>query len=499
MPDVFVNPPPDDLRRFTEAMAECRITEFGNVNVQTRVVSRSADSTYVVDRPSSGKTMTREAYGEIAARQDDYLATNDTIRIDGWIGNDPELRTRARLVMEKRFANIAGMQQKLYFPRDDDDEPDVEVIYTPGLTAPGYPGDRVIAVDLDHNVTRVLNSDYFGESKKGGLRMWNNIVFERGGLALHAGLKVIPTASGDKVFMIIGLSGTGKTTTTFTTQNGSKPIQDDFVGLMPGGRAFGTEHGCFAKTFSLDPEFEPSIYGAVTRPTTYLENVFQDGAGTVNFFEESYTQNGRAVFEMRDLMTHEDARNVGPVDYLLILNRNENIIPSVARLNQEQAAAYFMLGETTGTSAGGVAEEGKFLRVPGTNPFFPLPHGLQGNRLLDLLATHPIETYLLNTGRVGGTDDDDRSKKVKIPHTSACVKGIAEQTIVFEEDPDFRYQVATDVPGFDDPELLRPVLLYEREGRVEEYREFVERLKVERVQHLQRFSELSEDIIKAAG
>ena len=176
----------------------------------------------------------------------------------------------------------------------------------------------------------------------------------------------------------------------------------------------------------------------------------------MNFFEQSYTQNGRAVFEMQDLLAFEDARNVGPVDYLLILNRNENIIPAVAKLTQEQSAAYFMLGETTGTSAGGAAEEGKFLRVPGTNPFFPLPHGLQGNRLLELLATHPIETYLLNTGRVGGKEDDDRSKKVKIPHTSACVKGIAEQTIVFEEDPDFRYLVATDVPDFDDPELLQP-------------------------------------------
>ena len=499
MSEVFVDPTPEELRTYAEAMPECRITEFGNVNVQTRVVSRSAGSTFVVDRPSSGKTMTRDAYEELARRQDEYVAGNDMIRIDGWIGNDPELRTRARLLMEKRYANIAGMQQKLYFPRDDGADPEVQVIYTPGLTAPGYPDDRAIAVDLDGNVTRVLNSDYFGESKKGGLRMWNNLVFEKGGLALHAGLKVIPTSAGDKVFMIIGLSGTGKTTTTFTTQNGSKPIQDDFVGLMPGGRAFGTENGCFAKTFSLDPEFEPSIYGAVTKPTTYLENAYQDDTGAVNFFEESYTQNGRAVFEMQDLRTFEDARNVGPVDYLLILNRNENIIPSVAKLDQEQAAAYFMLGETTGTSAGGASEEGKFLRVPGTNPFFPLPHGLQGNRLLELLATHPIETYLLNTGRVGGKEDDDRSKKVKIPHTSACVKAIAEQTIVFEEDPDFRYQVATAVPEFDDPELLRPVLLYEREGRVDEYRSVVERLKVERVEHLQRFTELSEDIIKAAG
>jgi phosphoenolpyruvate carboxykinase (ATP) len=496
---VYVNPTSDELRSSTEAMPECRITEFGNVNVQTKVLSRSAGSTFVVDRPSSGKTMSRADYDEIARRQDAYLAEHDTIQIDGWIGNDPEMRTRARLVIEKRYANIAGMQQKLYFERDDGQEPEVQVLYTPGLDAPGYPDDRAIAVDLDHYVTRVLGSDYFGESKKGGLRMWNDIVYRRGGLALHAGLKVIPTDTGDKVFMIIGLSGTGKTTTTFTTQNGSRPIQDDFVGLMPGGKAYGTENGCFAKTFSLDPEFEPSIHGAVTKPSAYLENVFQDDAGRVNFFEQSYTQNGRAVFEMRDLLAFEDARNVGPVDYLLILNRNENIIPAVARLSQEQAAAYFMLGETTGTSAGGASEEGKFLRVPGTNPFFPLPHGLQGNRLLELLESHPIETYLLNTGRVGGKEDDERSKKVTIPHTSAAVKGIAEGSIAFEEDPDFGYEVASSVPGFDDGELLRPAELYERQGRGDEYRGVVERLKQERVEHLQRFTELSEEIIKAVG
>ena len=176
------------------------------------------------------------------------------------------------------------------------------------------------------------------------------------------------------------------------------PVQDDFVALMPGGKPYGSESGCFAKTFSLDPDFEPDIYNAVVKPTTYLENVYQDEDSKVNFFEERYTQNGRAVFRMDDLAQFRDAMDVGTVDYLLILNRNENIIPAVARLDQEQAAAYFMLGETTGTSAGGASEAGKFLRVPGTNPFFPLPHGLQGNRILELLATHPIETYLLNTG-----------------------------------------------------------------------------------------------------
>jgi phosphoenolpyruvate carboxykinase (ATP) len=497
--EVHVNPTPEQLRAFTEEMPETRISGFGNTNTQTQVLSRSAASTHVVDRESSGKTMTRGQYDEIAALQDAYIVEHDMVQIDGYIGNDPEMRTAARLLMEKRYANIAGMQQKLYFERDDGAEPQVQVIYTPGLKAEGYPDDRLIAVDLDNYVTRVLNSDYFGESKKGGLRMWNDIVYNKGGLALHAGLKVIPTAGGDKVFMIIGLSGTGKTTTTFTTQNGSKPIQDDFVGLMPGGKAYGTENGCFAKTFALDPDFEPSIYGAVIKPSTYMENVYQADDGTVDFNNENYTKNGRAVFSMSDLLSYEDAQNVGTVDYLLILNRNENIIPAVAKLSQEQAAAYFMLGETTGTAAGGASEEGKFLRVPGTNPFFPLPHGLQGNRLLELLAAHPIDTYLLNTGRVGGKDGDDRSKKLKIPDTSACVKGIAEQTIVFEEDPDFGYEVAASVPGLDDPQKLQPRRLYEAQGRTEEYDGIVERLKTERVEHLQQFTQLSEEIIKAVG
>jgi phosphoenolpyruvate carboxykinase (ATP) len=495
------NPSPEELRALTEEMPQARVTEFGNVNVQTKVTSRSAGSTHIVtEDPStaSGKTMPRAEYERVAKMQDEYLAEQDAVVVDGYIGNDPDFRTPARLTIEKANANIAGMQQKLYFPRSGG-EPEVQVIYTPNLAAPGYPDDRVIAVDLENGVTRVLNSDYFGESKKGGLRMWNKIVYDRGGLALHAGCKVIPTPNGEKVLLIIGLSGTGKTTTTFTTQNNSEPVQDDFVGLMSGGRVYGTENGCFAKTFSLDPDFEPSIFGAVTKPNAYLENVYQDDAGKVNFFETSYTKNGRAVFGMADLGHYRDARKVGTVDYLLILNRNENIIPAVARLNQEQAAAYFMLGETTGTSAGGAAEEGKFLRVPGTNPFFPLPHGLQGNRILELLASHPIETFLMNTGRVGGREDVGGSKKVKIPHSSAVVKGIAEGTISWTGDDDFGYEIATEVPGIDDVELLQPLRLYDAQGRDEEYRLIVERLIEERRATLDAFPQLSDDIRKAVG
>jgi len=394
------------------------------------------------------------------------------------------------------------MQRWLYFDAEQTGvafEPQLTVIITPNLVAEGYPDDRVIVVDLDAGVTRVLNSDYFGESKKGGLRMWNALTYDRGGLSLHAGCKVVPTARGEQTLLIIGLSGTGKTTTTFTRQNDSSPVQDDFVALYPGGRVVATENGCFAKTFGLDARFEPSIHGAVCTRDAYLENVSQDDSGTVDFFDTSYTQNGRAVFRMEALGRHRDARDIPPASHLLILNRNENIIPIVARLSRAQAALYFMLGETQGTSAGGRDEEGRFLRVPGTNPFFPLLHAQQGNRFLELLDASDIQVYLLNTGRIGGPAGDERSKKVEIPHSSAVVKAIAEGTIAWERDPDFGYETATAIPGLHDPELLQPRRLYAREGREQEYRDIVTRLMQERREYLRHFPGLREDITAEAS
>src|SRR6266540_3196885 len=320
---IALHPSEAELRTFTDAMPQARQTRYGNVNVQTQVLARSTASTYIVtDTPErhSGQTVSRQEGRRIAQVQDEYIRDQDMVVVDGFIGHDGPFRTPARLIIEKANSNIAGMQRFLYYDPVDGDqphEPEITIIYTPNLTMPGYPDDRVIAVDLDAGVTRAINSDYFGESKKGGLRMWNKKVYEGGGLAMHAGCKVIPTRDGLRTMLIVGLSGTGKTTT-------------------------------------------------------------------------SYTQNGRAVFNMRSIDNYAPDQ-VPPASFLLILNRNDNIIPAVARLNADQAAGYFMLGETQGTSAGGKAEEGKALRVPGTNPFYPLRDAQQANRFLELMATCEFE------------------------------------------------------------------------------------------------------------
>lgn len=489
------------LRELAQArMPRITETEFGNLNYQARVTARLKNSTFfVADEDIKQNAISRSEAEHWARVQDEYISDQEMILVEGYIGPGPDYRTGCQLFIEASQPNIAGMQSQLYFPRDESWIPEFTVIYTPGLPAPGKPDDRLIVVDLENWTTRVFGSDYFGESKMGGLRMWNKLVYERGGLALHAGLKTFPgesTRSGtEESMLIIGLSGTGKTTTTFRRQAGSLPVQDDFVALMPGGLVRTTEAGCFAKTYGLDPEDEPTIYRGTTRPDAWLENVSVDPDGKVDFFDTSYTANGRSTFPLASIR-HRDPLGVPNASYLLILNRSDHIIPAVAKLDRSQIAAYFMLGESKGTSAGGVAEAGKSLRVAGTNPFFFNDDALQGNRLLGLLETAPdLEAYVLNTGSIGG--EGDGSKEVRIPDSSAILQGIVEGNISWVKDPDFGYMTADSVPGVDDIELLQPIRLYERQGRLAEYKSTVDRLHTERGAYLSRYDALDPEV--AAG
>jgi phosphoenolpyruvate carboxykinase (ATP) len=489
-----VDPTHERLRELAlERMPRVTVTEFGNINYQAEVTSRLSRSTFFVsDHEIHQNRISRAEAEEWARRQDEHIASQEMLLIEGRVGPDPSFSTPSRLMIEAGQANIAGMQSQLFFPPAPGGFPQFTVIYTPSLPAPGKPDDRLIIVDLDNWVTRVLGSDYFGESKMGSLRMWGKLAHDLGGLALHAGLKTFPAESTrpglEESMLIIGLSGTGKTTTTFRQQAGSLPVQDDFVALLPGGVIHTTENGCFAKTFGLDPDDEPTIYGGTTRSDAWLENVSVTPDGKVDFFDTNYTANGRSTFPLANIR-HRDPRDVPPARYLLMLNRSDHIIPAVARLQRDQIPAYFMLGETKGTSAGGAAEEGKSLRVPGTNPFFFDDDALQGNRLLELLETMPdLEAFVLNTGRVGG--EGEGSKMVRIQDSSAIVQGIVEGTISWEADQDFGYEVATSVPGVEDLELLQPARLYARQGRQREHEEMVARLQKERAEYLASYQML---------
>lgn len=473
--------------------------------LETEVKARSAPYTVVVDdgdeRGYSHPTISTKELIRLqdAAMQHVAETEAELVTLDGAIGNMPDHKVGTRLRVEAEYANLAAMQQSLWFPPPLPGgrlRPELAVMYLPSFSDPRVKERQpLIAIDLAHGSTWVFGSGYFGEAKMGGLRMWDALQYRKGNLALHAGLKRIRTKSGAiKHVLIIGLSGTGKTTTTFSRQGTeSWPMQDDFVALLPGGYAIGTENGSFAKVHGIDEESEPAIWHGVHQRGTYLENVPLSEDGTPDF--ENCHPNARAVIRAADIPGMIPT-GVEQVDAILILNRDDSIIPGVARMRSaEQAAAYFMLGESTGTSAGGKGEEGRKMRVPGTNPFFLYRLGHMANRFYELISGTDIDVYVLNTGVVGGAFAAALDITPEV--TGAIVEGIVEDEIGWKTDADFGYDVARYVPNVTEVGILQPLTYYRHNGIAEGYDARVASLREDRRRFLSEFPELAREIREA--
>jgi phosphoenolpyruvate carboxykinase (ATP) len=457
-------------------------------------------------------------------------------------------------------SNIAGMQQVLAFSRSEVEPaarlaepfaPAFRLTYTPDFL-PDVPGKQAIIVDLDNYRTYVMGADYFGESKKGALRMLADLHYRNGGLVMHAGAKAIRLHDHSLTMGILGLSGTGKTTTTFSKQGErAQPVQDDMITLWPGGTMSVTENGCFAKTFGLTEATEPVIYRGTCGPLAWTENVFVDHHGVPDFSKgvlqpaevahlrevligtgapsgnvDAYiagevdagsvldngtprdgwdfvvwSENGRSIIPMSAVDDAADLHELPQLRSLGILNRDEGedaAMPGLVRFTSPaQAAGYLMLGETSMTSAAG-KERGK-TRSPFTQPFFPRAHHLQAERFSELASTFPHTTmWLMNTGYIGGTAADAASGnavKVKIAHSSAMLEALIEDQVVWTRDPDFGYEVV-DVDAPQNAallekvprEVLQPRRWFEARGRLDVYTQWVSDMKAQRRVFLEKYA-----------
>ncbi len=572
--EYIENPTQAELRELAFEHTPCvQRTAVGTVNKISRNKARMAQYTYIIDTEDrwSHQIIDPGKAKELIERQAKYIADKGKlVAIDGYVGLD-QGAFGATWLYTLEGANIAGMQQVLAFPRSEVEskeslskpfEPVFRLFYTPDLMLDDMPGRQAIIVDLDNWTTYVMGADYFGESKKGILRMLNHYVYQKGGLVLHAGAKAVETDNGEKLTMtVMGLSGTGKTTTTFSKQGGlTEPIQDDMVALWPHGQLTITENGCFAKTDGLSMETEPILYQATTGPDAWVENVFLEPDGSFHFTKgvlsieevkrlrdillatgankanlEKYvagevdvddvvnshgvpadgwdfvvwTQNGRSIVPMSSIPDAANLHQIPQVKSMGILNRDEGYdaaMPGIVRFTSpEQAAGYFMLGETSKTSAAG-KERGK-TRSPFTQPFFPAKHGLQAKRFAELAATMPdVTMWLMNTGYIGGEASDAKENKalnIKIPHSSAMLEALLSESIKWKRDPDFGYEIVdVEAPENADllekvpAEILEPRRFFESRGREGDYRQWVDHMKSSRKEFLKKF-QVSDAIVDA--
>jgi len=482
--------PGDELR--TLARAGEKTTEYGSPVYFTRVKNRSAKNTYVVsDGVQVGvmqQPMEKSKAEETVRRVQEALLDMDLVQVDRRMGENPNATLRCRLFVPVEYARIAYMWHNMLFPSDSSFEPDFVSVYVPD-----WP-ERLIFCDVEQGYTYILGSDYPGEAKKSMLRQAMYWIKRRGGLGLHAGSKILRVKGPDGAlkdvgFLLFGLSGTGKTTLTLHDHGLAAPEQaiikqDDVVLLAPDGRAFGTEDGFYIKTEGLEPS-QSVLWGAATHATATYENIKVDDAGKVDFLDTSLTSNGRGVVLRRFIHGTGDGIDLPKANKIVFITRRNDVVPVCARLTPEQAAAYFMLGESIETSAGDPTKAGQAKREVGTNPFIVGPEAEEGNRLLSILRENPdMQAYILNTGSIGagGRKGNSAGEKITIRVSTEIMKQIAKEGIEWEADPDWGYDVPTDVPGVD-LEKYTPNSYYSDS----EYDALVTKLRGERREWLAKF------------
>jgi phosphoenolpyruvate carboxykinase (ATP) len=412
------NPDDTQLRCLAMEEPEVRTSKYENLVVRSEPMSRAAMLTKNnVDLAFSDNER------QLAQQAQEHLANETLISIDVVV-NDGSEGITARLIAPKQFAHVAYGGMKLFRPTTTND-PTYQVLmfcdgeYEKNKTRLLPQKDITIcnAHSSDGKLVKIVrNSNYFGEWKKGvfagedyRVKLGGNAIF------LHAGCRkdTLETSQGPyktSYSLFVALSANGKTSTTCKVlarkgRERSWLIQDDGGTLRRDGSFHGFEAGgLFIKTDGLNPGEQREAFYACLKRQTFLENVYLCDDGSFDFYNMELTSNGRAVVERRDFMHAGASINAKRIDNLFIITRG-SIIPAVARLSHEQAAAFMVLGQSMESSAGDPTQAGKIKNEFFYDPFMAGDRSEHANLFYDILLENShINCFLLNTGWVGEGD-----------------------------------------------------------------------------------------------
>ncbi|MFB6142863.1 MAG: phosphoenolpyruvate carboxykinase (ATP) [Halorientalis sp.] len=490
--NVVYNPTLTELREFSSHLETT--TEFGSPAYVSDQRSRSADQT----RNAVDHEFDDADYAHLEAAVE-YVEDNEVVCLDRQMGRHEDHAYVCRFFVPREYGRIALAWAKLFEPVAEehrDREPDFYTVQVPDAD------ETAIRVLPDAGFTAVRGSDYTGEAKKSFLRLFMYYAKQDGGLGLHAGSKRVclepGAAPGDGTDaedcgdlatvgqLFLGLSGTGKSTLTAHGLDLEEPenvtmLQDDVCALLPDGTVAGSEgKGLYVKTIGLERDEQPELYDAATDASAVLENVDVAEDGTVDFDSDRHTANGRAVIQRSELDSAGEDIDLAALDQIFFITRNP-AMPPVARLDADEAAAAFMLGESVQTSAGDPSKAGESIRVVGTNPFIMGPEGEEGNRFRDLIADLNVDCFVLNTGSVGGRD-------VTVDDTVTLLREIARGTVSWRDDETTGLTVPDAVPGMD-------VGAFDVGANLEDAADRVAALRAERREYLAGFETLDSAIV----
>ena len=520
--DNVAYPNPIELRRTAERYGVR--TVYGNYNFVSTVKNRSAWLTVYIGSPKVLQRQVDQKQKEILRNApktvelvNEYVKRAPLVCVERTMGNNSYFNPHCTLyvsVHRKEMIRLAYMVgQTLFAFRNKAPGPEFYLLYVPEWQEK----DRQILVFPEIGVTYVLGSDYYGEAKKGFLRMAMWAAKQKGMLGIHAGAKIVKAKDeAGKIkrysMILFGLSATGKTTHACHNHGlledgeGQEIVQDDVVFIRPDGSTLGSERGFYLKTGYLDPKVQPIIFRAAISHNTIFENVMVDYLGNVHFDDITLAENGRAIIQRDDLGADKSESvnlpSLAELDGMIIIfiTRRNTVVSIASKLTLEQAAAVFMLGESVETSAGDPSRTGESVREVGTNPFIVGDEAFEGNWFYDFLKRHSskVQCYLLNTGGIGEIrrERDGSNKilkqavRVEIPEMAAIIRGIVRNSVSWKRDPYFDTLVPKKVNGvqmtkFDLSEFYSQ----------EQINFYVDKLKRERREWLKRFKDLNPAIL----
>ncbi|MHA1752020.1 MAG: phosphoenolpyruvate carboxykinase [Candidatus Helarchaeota archaeon] len=522
------NPSPEELERMAKVYGTK--TKWGSYNFVSTVKNRSANLTIVIGsekvRAKNLTKVQKELFLRLPKTINDvlkYLEKGAFVVTDRIMGNNEFFTPKCTFfcsIHRKEMVHLSYMFDKSLFRPEDvkANGPDLYIVDIPEWQEM----DRQILVFPEIGLTFILGSDYYGEVKKGFLRMAMWCAKQQGMLGLHAGAKLIKARDSKtgkiKKYstLIFGLTATGKTTHSCHTHNldlpgeGIEIVQDDFVAIRKDGSIIGTERGFFLKTEGISPEIQKLIYSVVTKPTTIFENIMVDYKGDVYFFDETLTGNGRGIMQRTDFGDAiHDTVNLPPVSELdgliiLLITRRNTIIPIASKLTLEQAALAFALGESIHTSGSDPRRAGESIRIVGTNPFIVGDKAEEVNIFYNMIRNLPpnkVQCYQINTGGIGEIREKDEHgrniikrpvERIPIDEMANIIRGIARNSIKWVPEHYFGTLIPEYVNGVDmskyDPKK------YYTEKQIET---LIKELKQERKEYLATLPGINPKILTA--
>jgi phosphoenolpyruvate carboxykinase (ATP) len=241
-------------------------------------------------------------------------------------------------------------------------------------------------------------------------------------------------------------------------------VGDDEHGWAADG-VFNFEGGCYAKAINLREEYEPLIFNASRHFGSILENVWIDPeTREIDYDNSAYTENTRVSYPIAFLPNIVKEGRAGHPKHVFFLSADAfGVLPPISRLTPEQAMYYFLSGYTAkvaGTEKGlGDEPQATFSPCFG-GPFLPRHPGLYADMLGEMIKTHSVSVWLINTGWTGGPYGV--GKRMHLPHTrrmiTAAMNGELDM-VKTQSDPIFGLNVPVAIDGIP-TEILQPRLTW---------------------------------------